>query len=169
MCSTRWTANLGSVSALLSRAGKAGTGPQLCGRRDSSAFPHMHARKATALPSPISIRLSFVFATALFSAASTKALEKLQRSQAARGRGGQSTVCSPLNKLLHELQGEIKKKKAFVSGAGAAGAAAVSQTLCHPRKRLAKAPAGGGEHCRPFAPTRHWGLHFSPFSRWKKH
>lgn len=66
LCSTRQTANLGSTSPLLSRAGETGRRLQLCRRRGSSAFPHMHARKAPALPSPTNICLSFVFATALF-------------------------------------------------------------------------------------------------------
>lgn len=39
----------------LSRAGEAGRRLQLCRSRDSSAFPHMHARKAPALPSHTSI------------------------------------------------------------------------------------------------------------------
>lgn len=53
-------------------------------------------------------------------------------------------------------------KPAFVSRAGAAGAAAVSQTLPHPRKRRAEAPQGWGEHRQPCAPARLLGLPFPP-------
>lgn len=88
-----------------------------------------------------------------------EALEKLWRSTAAWGRGGQSTACSPrISSCMNWGGGE----PAFVSGAGAAGAAAVSQTLHHPRKRLAEAPRGWGEPRQPFVPARLLGLPFSP-------
>lgn len=93
------TANLGSTSALLSGVGGAGGRLQLCRRRDSSASPHPHARKAPARLSPTSICLYLSPQPPLFAPPALKALEKWQRSLR---RGAEP---APPEKPLHELRG----------------------------------------------------------------
>lgn len=137
---------------------------QLCRREDSSAFPSYVCKKS---PCPAFSHQYFPFIclhNRPFSA--LKPSEKLQRGQAAwqlGGEGGRAQPAPPTNKLLHELgRGKWGGNPAFVSGAGAAGAAAASQILRHPRKRLAEAPQGGGERCQPLRSRRPLGLPFLP-------
>lgn len=95
--STCQTANLGSTSALLSRAAGAGERLQLCRRRDSSASPHPHAGKAAARPSPTSVCLSFVSTAAPFRAAGAESLGEV----AAQPPGGGQSPLPPKSSCMN--------------------------------------------------------------------